>query len=318
MRDFIDILTKEGYYMPDIHDKSNHTIRVFGNLVEFFSVDQYQKVKGRKRDILWANEANELTLDEWRQLSLRTTWKKIIDFNPEDEFHWIYDVVMPREDCETFITTYKDNPFLEDEVVKEIELLKKQDPDYWRVFGLGQRGRGRASVFVHYNEASSYPEEYKLVRYGLDFGFSADPCACVAIYSNGHGFYYEQVFHRTEMYAADIVRELKSQPEATIVADSEDPRLIAELRRAGLPVVPAKKNAGSVREGIRMMQSRPMILNSDSQDLLREFKGYKYTTDHLGRATKQPEKGNDHSVDAARYAVTHYLKAPRYGSVRVR
>ena len=112
MRDFFEILEREDIYNPALHNKSEATYILFGNMVEFISVDQPQKVRGRKRDILFVNEANELDLEDWRQLMLRTTGRAIIDFNPSDEFHWIYDNVLTRDAHEFFQTTYKDNPYL--------------------------------------------------------------------------------------------------------------------------------------------------------------------------------------------------------------
>ena len=96
MRDFFSILEREDCYNVDQHNKSEATYVLWGNLIEFISVDQPQKVRGRKRDILFINEANELALEDWRQLLLRTTGKAILDFNPSDEYHWIYEEVIPR------------------------------------------------------------------------------------------------------------------------------------------------------------------------------------------------------------------------------
>ena len=122
MRDFFEILNNEDIYNPDFHNKSEATYVLYGNMVEFISIDQPQKVRGRKRDVLFINEANEINLEDWRQLLLRTTGRVLIDYNPSDEFHWIYEEVIPREDAEFFRTTYKDNPFLPESVVMEIEV----------------------------------------------------------------------------------------------------------------------------------------------------------------------------------------------------
>ena len=113
MRDFIDILKKHNIYNPDHHNKSNSEYWLFDNLVEFISLDQSQKVRGRKRDMLYINEANELSYDDWQQLVFRTTGRIIIDYNPSDEYHWIYEDVITRPDAEFHRTTYRDNPFLE-------------------------------------------------------------------------------------------------------------------------------------------------------------------------------------------------------------
>ena len=88
MRDFFDILSKAGHYKEENHNKSQATYTLFGNLIEFISADQPQKLRGRKRHILYINEANELTLEDWRQLILRTTDKVLVDYNPSDEYHW--------------------------------------------------------------------------------------------------------------------------------------------------------------------------------------------------------------------------------------
>jgi len=132
---------REGWYSENDHNKSEMYYNLFGNLVEFISVDQPQKIRGRKRNICFINEANELTWEDFFQLNIRTTDKIIIDYNPSDEFHWIYDSLQPREDADFFVTTYRDNPYLEKELVDEIERLQAADDNYWRGYGLGQRGK---------------------------------------------------------------------------------------------------------------------------------------------------------------------------------
>jgi phage terminase large subunit len=147
MRDFFDILRSRDLYNENFHNKSSHEYYLNGNLVEFISLDQPQKIRGRKRDLLYINEANELTYEDWQQLILRTEGKAILDYNPSDAFHWIYDKVVPREDCAFYQTTYLDNPFLDAGVKAEIERLKDTDEDYWRIYGLGERGMSRATIF---------------------------------------------------------------------------------------------------------------------------------------------------------------------------
>ena len=129
MRDFFEILENEDAYNVELHNKSEATYQLWGNLVEFISVDQPQKVRGRKRDVLFINEANEITLEDWRQLILRTTGRIIVDFNPSDEFHWLYELP-ERDDCDFFKTTYKDNPFLPQSVLLEIERFKEADENF--------------------------------------------------------------------------------------------------------------------------------------------------------------------------------------------
>ena len=210
MRDFFEILNKEGAYNVELHNKSEGTYQLWGNLVEFISVDQPQKVRGRKREILFINEANELSLEDWRQLMLRTTERTIIDFNPSDEFHWIYEQVIPREDADFFQTTYKDNPFLPQSVVMEIERFKDVDENFWRVYGLGERGASQATIFTHWKEIDQIPNEYKLLTTGLDFGYTNDPTAVVRIYTDGHGFAVDEICYATRLTNSDIAKMLSS------------------------------------------------------------------------------------------------------------
>ena len=155
MRDFIDILKKHNIYDPNYHNKSSSEYLLYNNLVEFISLDQSHKVRGRKRTLLFINECNELNYDDWQQLIFRTQGVEnypsiIIDYNPSDEFHWIYDEVITRDDAEFHRTTYRDNPFLEQSIVDEIERLEKLDENYWKIYGLGIQGSCHDNVFTKF------------------------------------------------------------------------------------------------------------------------------------------------------------------------
>ena len=112
MRDFFEILRSIKWYDELFHNKSTAEYLLGNTTFEFISLDQPQKVRGRKRDVLFVNEANEMTLEDWRQLVMRTTGLVFIDYNPSDEYHFIYDNIANRNDASFFITTYKDNPYL--------------------------------------------------------------------------------------------------------------------------------------------------------------------------------------------------------------
>lgn len=150
MKDFFSILQEEGMYSEKDHNKTDKVYYLNGNEFQFFSLDDEQKVRGRKRHILYANEANEMEYEVWKQLMFRTSHKAIYDYNPSMFEHWIYDQVETRTDCATCVTTYMDNPFLTVEQIEEIERYKLFDYDYYRVFGLGQRGKLKTGAeFYH-------------------------------------------------------------------------------------------------------------------------------------------------------------------------
>ena len=178
-RDFIEVLRNTGIYNEANHNKSELTYKLNGNEIEFISVDQPQKIRGRKRNDLWANEANELSYDDFQQLILRTTGQIYLDLNPSDYHHWIRDKVETRGDTTVIHSTYKDNPFLEDETIKEIERLKSTDDNYWRIYGLGEYGIPQSLIITHFQLVDKLPNRGD-VFYGLDFGYN-HPLALVKV-----------------------------------------------------------------------------------------------------------------------------------------
>jgi len=317
MRDFFSILEREGIYDVNKHNKSEATYVLYGNMVEFISIDQPQKVRGRKRDILFVNEANELNLEDWRQLILRTTGRILIDYNPSDEFHWIYDEVIPRPDASFFQTTYLDNPHLPGEVIHEIERLKEADPDYWKVYGLGERGVSRSTILTHWKEFDQIPPEYKLLNIGLDFGYTADPTAIVKVYTDGHGFILDEVCYAsglTNVAIAQTLRDAEVQRGDIVIADSAEPKSIDEIHGHGFNIHPARKGRDSVRAGLDFLRSRPLGVTSRSVNGIKELRNYKWKEDKNGRQLNEPVDAFNHFIDASRYAITHTQTNPNFGT----
>jgi len=316
MRDFINILLEEGIYSEANHNKSEGTYKLYGNLIEFISIDQPQKVRGRKRDILFINEANEITLEDWRQLILRTRNKVIIDYNPSEEYHWIYDQVLTRADVDFFKTTYLDNPYLDKNTIAEIERLKKVDANFWRVYGLGERGASQATIFTHWKEIDKIPEGWKLFNIGLDFGYTNDPTAIVAIYTDGEGYLMDQLAYSTGLLNSDIARILEGY-NVPVVADSAEPKSIAEIHTKGINIHPCQKGPDSVRSGIQFLKSVPLYITSSSMNGIKELRNYKYQEDKNGKVTNQPVDAFNHFIDAARYAITWKQLRPNYAKYAV-
>ena len=182
-RDFLEIAENVGMFLDGaVHNKVEGHFMYNGHLVEFLSVDDSQKIRGRKRNIAFLNEANELSMEDFRQINMRTTDYIVLDFNPSDPIHWIYDEIIPRDDCDTWITTYQDNKFLSNDLVYEIERMKERDPDYWRVFGEGQKAVFSARQIFNnwtFKPLADFPEFDKDTEgvIGLDFGYTNDPTA---------------------------------------------------------------------------------------------------------------------------------------------
>ena len=304
-RDFISILETEGLYDKNSLSLKRLEYRLFGNLIEFFSVDDAYKVRGRKRDVLFLNEANEMSLEDWRQLTLRTKYKIIIDYSRSDEYHWIYEEVIPRKDATFYKSTYLDNPFLDENTVKEIEQYKNIDENYWRVYGLGERGLSAAIIF----EKFEITDQYDLVNFeevfGLDFGYN-HPTALVGVkkdddYRNIYikEFLYERFLTSDTLASRIAGKNLKIY---SLFADGSRPEQIKALSDQGIYAGSADQSANSVYESILNLKKYNMYVDKDSVNLLKELRSYKWKVGKDGKKLDEPVKKNDHAIDAMRYA----------------
>ena len=319
MRDFIDILKRHNKYNEENHNKSNSEYNLDGNLVEFISVDQPQKIRGRKREFLFINEANELNFEDWQQLVFRTTEKIVIDYNPSDEYHWIYDKVLTREDVEFYKTTYLNNKFLDKSIIDEIERLKETDEQYWQIYGLGEKGISKATIF-NYTEVSKIPEDAEFISYGADAGYTNDPSTLVSVYRKDHNLYIKEHLYRTMMTTRDLSEHFKlvGVGRNPIYFDAAEPRLIDELRRMGHNVQPSLKGRDSINAGIDLLKRFKIHLTNDSDNLIMEFRNYKWQEDRSGKLTNTPVDKNNHLIDASRYATYSILSRPNFGKYAIR
>ena len=314
MRDFLDILKAHNCYSEEAHNKSNNEYRLNGNLVEFISLDQPQKVRGRKRNLLFINEANELDYEDWQQLIFRTEDKIILDFNPSDEYHWIYDKVIPRDDADFYITTYLDNSFLNQSIKEEIERLKETDETYWQIYGLGLKGISKATIFNYY-EFDTLPNDAEFISYGADAGYTNDPTTLVSVYKQGYNLYIKEHIYQTQMTTYDIANKWKDIgiDRDLIYFDSAEPRLIEELRRMGFNVRPSLKGTDSVNAGIDLLKRFKIHIHRDSHNCIQEFRNYKWQEDRSGKMINKPIDKHNHTIDAVRYATYSVLSKPNFG-----
>jgi phage terminase large subunit len=313
MRDFFTILKDHDIYSEDAHSKTANEYKLNQNTIEFISLDMPQKIRGRKRDLLFANEANELTQEDWTQLLFRTNEKVILDYNPSEEFHWIYDQVLNRSDVDFFQTTYKDNPFLGDVIKEEIERLKQVDENYWRVYGLGERGQSRSLVY-QFQTCKEIPKEAKLISYGLDFGYSSDPTSLVRTYLLEDNMYVDELLYRTGMTNQDIANEMKAlglDRSNEVFADSAEPKSIEEIYRMGWNIKPTIK--GSINIGIDIIRRYKLHATESSFNLIKELRNYKYIEDKNGNMTNKPVDNFNHALDALRYSVVNKISKSHLG-----
>jgi phage terminase large subunit len=275
-----------------------------GSWIEFFSTDSEQKLRGRKRDVLFVNEANELSYLEWQQLKMRTTRFAIMDYNPSfSDDHWICSV---NQDSRTYhsISTYKDNPFLEQSIIDEIEGLRTKNQTLWQVYGLGQQAVIEGLIFKQVETISEIPVNIKRRWVGMDFGFTNDPTAIVEVAVQDNDLYIDERAYATQMLSSDIIRVLKSECEQMkIISESADPRLIQEIYRAGINIHPVQKFGGSIEAGITKMLEFKIHITARSCNVIKEFKNYTYQQDKEGKWLNEPIDCYNHAIDAVRYVV---------------
>ena len=320
LRDFLEILKNHELYKEEDHNKTSSEYKLNGNLIEFISLDSPTKVRGRKRDLLFINEANELYWEDWNQLIFRTVGRVILDYNPSDEFHWIYDKVKTRDDADFFKTTYKNNKFLEESIVKEIERLQYTDENYWRIYGLGEIGQSKSTIF-NFREIETIPDNAKFISLGMDFGYTNDPSVLCKIYLHDTNIYCEELFYRTGMTNRDIHNELLSLGigrRDEIFADSAEPKTIDELHRYGWNIKPSTKGRDSINIGIDMLKRYTIHITKKSQNAIKEFRNYKWKEDKNGNILNQPEDKFNHFCDSLRYGVYTKLARPNYGKYAIR
>lgn len=310
MREFFALLQTMEIYEPGRHRKMDNSYEFEnGTIIEFFSIDDAQKLRGTARDVLWANEANELTYEEFNQLNFRTTDKLFFDFNPSDSSHWLYDI-LDRPNSSFIHSTYKDNPFLPKQLVQQIEESILVDQNYYNIYALGLPSKSTHTIYSH---QKPYIEE--LLRYdetilGLDFGH-VHPTALIKCSFREDIVYCKEMIYESGLTTPELIEEIKKALQreklpmsTTIVADYARPEIIEELNRNGFNVVNAIKN---VKEGIDAVKSYQVFYHQDSLNLNREFKNYKWKEVNE-RLIDEPIKLFDDALDALRYSVLYHKK----------
>lgn len=309
IRDFKKIM-QEHHYWDEKKWNATDYIYTFetGSQLEFFSADNEQKLRGSRRDRLFINEANNVNREAFEQLEVRTKEFIIIDYNPTGEF-WAQDIQNERDDCEFIILTYKDNEGLDENIIKSIE-QRRSRADWWRVYGEGLMGEVKGKIYSNWTIIDEVPKNARLLSYGLDFGYTNDPTAIVAIYYADGGYIFDEVCYQTKLSNRQIGDIFDALERAPIIADSAEPKSIDELKGYGLNVLPSTKGKGSIQHGIQFVQDQKICVTKSSVNLIKEYRNYLWKVDRDGRALQVPEPGDDHGMDAIRYGLQMKIKKP--------
>jgi len=289
-----------------------------GSTIEFFSADQEAKLRGARRQVLYINEANNIDFEAYHQLAIRTSEAIYIDFNPVSEF-WAHTEVLAEQDSELIVLTYRDNEALPRTIRDDIEAAQVKAAtstywaNWWKVYGLGEVGSLQGVVFDDWQQVDGIDfAGDKLVAIGLDWGYTNDPTAVVAVYKRGSAILLHELLYSsglTNQDIADHLRKLGIGRSWPIIADSAEPKSIEEVHRLGFNIHPATKGADSIRNSIDILKRQPLLVTRESTNLIKELRNYTWDTDRTGASLGVPIDRYNHAIDAVRYVALNKLSA---------
>jgi phage terminase large subunit len=293
----------------------NKSDRVFtfinGSIIEFKSYDDAQDAKQGKRDYLFLNEANGVDKIIWDELYIRTKKRSYIDYNPNNEF-WVHTDLIGKPNVTLIISDHRHNTFLDQKIHDKIEAI--DDPELYKVYARGLTGKLEGVIFRDYNVVSGIDPDAKLIGYGLDFGFSNDPTALIVLYSHSGELIIDELIYDKGLLnirISDLMRELGVN--GRIVADSAEPKSIAELSAYGWQIEGAKKGPDSIRQSINTLKRYKLNVTQRSNNLKKELNGYKWKQNKDGKLDNEPVDFLNHAIDALRYASLNILDNPTSG-----
>ena len=304
IEDFKNIMQGQGYWAESRWHGTDYVYTFeTGSTIKFTSVDTYGKAHGPRRDVLFLNECNNLAYNIVDQLITRTREVVWIDWNPTSEF-WFYEKMLGKRDDIDFITlTYKDNEALDQNTIQEIE-SHKDNKNWWRVYGEGKIGEVEGRIYTGWQIIKDIPFEARLEGYGLDYGYSIDPTAIVAVYYYNGGYILDEILYRKGMSNKQIADVLNSLPYGLVVADSAEPKSNDEIKSYGVNLIPVVKGKDSIKQGIQYVQDQKISVTERSINLIKEYRNYLWKTDRNGQIINEPEGGLDHALDAVRYRLS--------------
>ena len=325
IRDFENIVGGTLLGNPHWNETSHTWTFDNGAKLEFFSADS-DKAHGAQRKRLFVNEANHLDYETYRQLAIRTSSIIFIDYNPASVC-WIQKKVECRKNCILIRSTYKDNPFIPQEQIEEIE-SNRDDENWWKVYGLGLDGTLEGLIYnfeqidalppkgVDKPQSEKTEEELyadSLIEiHGLDFGFTNDPTARVQVLADKKRkhLYVRERCYRKGMLNSHIIANLKEQDvknNIEIFADCAEPKSIEEIKQGGFRVIACDKDApvksDKLKFQLQWMQGWKLFVTKDSLNLIEELRNYTWAKSKDGVLLNEPIDKWNHLLDALRYAV---------------
>lgn len=280
-----------------------------GTIIEFTSYADEQDAKSGKRDYLFLNEGNGIPYSIYWQLAIRTRKKIFIDYNPTAKF-WVHEKLINHDDVQLFISDHRDNPFISDELHKEIESIA--DEELFKVYARGLTGRVQGLIYPHYQLCDGIPD-FVDTCYGLDFGYN-HPMALVEVGKFEKRLYWDEVIYQSQLTIGlllDLMAELGVDKSKVMYCDHAAPDKIADLQKAGYNAVNAEKE---VKNGLDYVRDHKLYFTKRSKGVQKEANQYKWKEDRQGNVLDEPVKFMDDAMDAGRYGSYSNRNASRVTS----
>lgn len=314
MKIMLDLLKDYGIYRDAQHNKTFNTYTYGTNLIQFFGLDESEKVKSTEFNYIHCEEGNEFSYEDYIALKLRLSGKTkegeqnhiYISLNPVDAHNWIATRATKETDVEVIKSTYLDNPYLSQAYIDFLTDLINQDENSYRVYVLGEWGLLEGKIYTNYKLIPEMPlieKGQSHWAYGLDFGDACSTLIKVTLFKDR--FYLEEQFYKSGWTNADIIEALSHVTKGDIYGDPTSKQAIKEIGQAGYS---AFEGIRGVKESIDLCKRQTLYITEESVNLIREIQNYHRKKNPLAIGTEdsfldEPVKFHDHACDAFRYAI---------------
>lgn len=310
-----------------------------GSVMMFSGCDEAEKLKSIPNitDIVF-EEASQFSPEDFDSLKMRLRGKGrlknqiVLQSNPVSKANWLYHRFFEHgcteDDCLIDRSTYKDNPFCNQETIDALERYKTTNPAFYTIYCLGEFGSLSRLVYTNWKIEDLDTQDLLTRGYqlcvGLDWGYTADATAVAVMLADEKNkkLYVINELYQTGLLNDAIADRLKMMglAKSQIIADSAEPKSIDELKKNGIArIKPSMKGQGSISAGIAKLQEFEIIVDGHCTNFITELQNYSYKKDKAtGEYTNEPVDEFNHLMDAARYGIqclnsrSHLKSLPKY------
>lgn len=305
----------ERYYTYDLGD-GNPT----KSTIQFFGLDDIEKIKSTEFNLIWLEEATGFTYEDFTFLQTRLSaplpdgWKRnqvILSLNPSDARGWIKTQLLPQNGVCLIESTYKDNPFLSKEYIRNILAMQHTNPRMYKMLVLNEWGVSEGLVFDKWElyDEQSAPENFDQVIYGLDFGWNHATALIECSFKDNEVYLREVIYEHfiNNSQLIDIMDERGVNKDLALIADSAEPARIDDIFNRGYQRIEGIKKIEVVKT-IDILKKYKIYIHKDSKNLQSEFNEYEWKKNLAGQYLDrlEPDKQHDDGIAAVRYATQYY------------